>query len=217
MYFIQTSARLSTLGTSEKDLGYHTTHDLKQHKHVAEITKSANKILGMIKRTITCKNTENIMSYYKTLVRPILDYASGIWNPYHRKDIEKLEKIQRRATKLIREIRNLPYTERLRKCKLMTLEQRRRRYDLIEMFKIMKGIYKVNKELLFQLNTNQTRGHELKVKKNYSRLNIRKNFFVNRVTDDWNHLPAQAINAKTVLNFKKVVDPIFYGGLHMIQ
>ena len=173
--------------------------------------------LGMIRRTITCKNTENIMSYYKTLVRPILDYASGIWNPYHKKDIEKLEKIQRRATKIIRENRNLPYPVRLRKCKLMSLEERRRRYDLIEMFKIMKGIYKIDKELLFEINKNPTRGHELKVQKKYSRLNIRKNFFTNRVIDDWNHLPAQAITAKNVLQFKKVVDPLFYGGLHMIH
>ena len=201
----------------EKDLGVYTTQDLKQHKQVAELVKRANRILGMIKRAITCKNIPNIMSYYKTLVRPILDYASAVWNPYHKKDIEKLEKVQRRATKLIREIRNLPYRDRLRRCKLMTLEERRRRYDLIEMFKVMKGIYKVDKEKLFELNTNQTRGHELKVKKNYSRLNIRKHFFTNRVVDDWNHLPAPAIEAETVLNFKKVIDPLFYGGLYMVQ
>ena len=201
----------------EKDLGVYTTQDLKQHKQVAELVKRANRMLGMIKRAITCKNIPNIMSYYKTLVRPILDYASAVWNPYHKKDIEKLEKVQRRATKLIREIRNLPYRDRLRRCKLMTLEERRRRYDLIEMFKVMKGIYKIDKEKLFELNSNPTRGHDMKVKKNYSRLNIRKYFFTNRVVDDWNHLPALAIKAENVLQFKKVVDPLFYGGLYMVQ
>ena len=203
--------------TWEKDLGVHITDDLKQYKHVAETVKKANKILGMIKRTITCKNTQNIMSYYKTLVRPILDYSSGIWNPYHKKDIEKLEKVQRRATKIIREIRNLPYADRLKRCKLMTIQERRRRYDLIEMFKVMNGIYKVDKEKLFEINTNSTRGHALKLQKKYSRLNVRKNFFTNRVIDDWNHLPAPAIKAKTVLNFKKVIDPLFRGGFYMIQ
>ena len=133
----------------EKDLGVYTTEDLKQHKQVAELVKRANRMLGMIKRAITCKNISNIMSYYKTLVRPIIDYASAIWNPYHKKDIDKLEKVQRRATKIITEIRNLPYGERLRRCKLMTLEERRRRYDLIEMFKVMKGIYKIDREKLF--------------------------------------------------------------------
>ena len=203
--------------TSEKDLGVYITEDLKQHKHVAEIAKRANRMLGMIKRTITCKSIENIMSYYKSLVRPIIDYASGIWNPYHKKDIIKLEKIQRRATKIITELRNKPYDARLKKCKLMTLEQRRRRYDQIEMFKVMKGIYKIDKDQLFELNKNPTRGHELKVQKKFSRLNVRKNFFTNRVVDDWNHLPVAAITAKNVLGFKKVMDPIFTGGLHMVN
>ena len=203
--------------TSEKDLGVYITEDLKQHKHVAEIAKRANRMLGMIKRTITCKSIENIMSYYKSLVRPIIDYASGIWNPYHKKDIIKLEKIQRRATKIITELRNKPYEARLKKCKLMTLEQRRRRYDQIEMFKVMKGIYKIDKDQLFELNKNPTRGHELKVQKKFSRLNVRKNFFTNRVVDDWNHLPVAAITAKNVLGFKKVMDPIFTGGLHMVN
>ena len=88
----------------------------------------------------------------------------------------------------------------------MTLQERRRRYDLIEMFKVMNGIYKVDKEKLFEINTNSTRGHALKLQKKYS-----------RVIDDWNHLPAPAIEAKTVLNFKKVIDPLFYGGFYMIQ
>ena len=107
--------------TEEKDLGVIITEDMKQKRQVAEIAKKANKILGMIRRTITCKNVQNIMNFYKTLVRPILDFCSGIWNPYLKQDIEKLEKVQRRATKMISEIRNLPYRERLRRCKLMTL------------------------------------------------------------------------------------------------
>ena len=171
----------------------------------------------MIRRAITCKNIQNIMNFYKTLVRPILDYGSAIWNPYQKQDIEKIEKVQRRATKMIKGMRNLPYRERLRRCKLMTLEERRRRYDLIEMFKIMKGIYKVDKTKLFEVNEDSTRGHNMKIRKKYSRLNLRKNFFTQRIVNDWNKLPAEAVNQKTVLNFKKKIDPMFYGGLYMIQ
>ena len=98
----------------------------------------------------------------------------------------------------------------------MTLEERRRRYDLIEMFKIMKGIYKVDKTKLFEINKDSTRGHNLKIRKKQCRLNLRKYFFTQRIVNDWNKLPAEAINAETVLNFKKI-DPMFYGGLYMIQ
>ena len=203
--------------TEEKDLGIIITQDMKPKRHIAETVKKANKILGMIRRAITCKNIQNIMNFYKTLVRPILDYGSAIWNPYQKQDIEKIEKVQRRATKMIKGMRNLPYRERLRRCKLMTLEERRRRYDLIEMFKIMKGIYKVDKTKLFEVNEDSTRGHNMKIRKKYSRLNLRKNFFTQRIVNDWNKLPAEAVNQKTVLNFKKKIDPMFYGGLYMIQ
>jgi ribonuclease P/MRP protein subunit RPP40 len=171
----------------------------------------------MIKRTITCKNIANIMNFYKTLVRPILDYCSAIWNPYQKQDITKLEKVQRRATKMITGLRNLPYRERYRRCKLMTLEERRRRYDLLEMFKIMKGMYKIDEKQLFERNKNNTRGHHLKIKKNHCRLNVRKNFFTQRVINDWNKLPEKAVNTETINNFKNEIDPMFYEGAYMIQ
>ena len=201
----------------EKDLGIIITQDMKFKRHIAETVKKANKILGMIRRSITCKDQEIIMRFYKSLVRPILDYGSGIWNPYQKQDIEKIEKIQRRATKMIRGMRKLTYGERLRRCKLMTLEERRRRYDLIETFKIMKGIYKIDKTQLFEVNNDSTRGHGMKIRKKYSRLNLRKYFFSNRIVNDWNRLPEEAVKTDTVLQFKKVIDPLFYGGLYMIH
>ena len=87
--------------TEEKDLGIIISEDMKQRKHITEIVKRANKLLGMIRRSITCKNIQVIMNLYKSLVRPILDYGSAIWNPYLKQDIIKLEKVQRRATKII--------------------------------------------------------------------------------------------------------------------
>ena len=77
--------------SEEKDLGIIITEDLKPKRHIAEIVKRANRILGMVRRTITCKNVQIIMNLYKTLVRPILDYGSAIWNPYHKQDIIKLK------------------------------------------------------------------------------------------------------------------------------
>ena len=116
---------------------------------------------------------------------------------------------------MISEIRN---EERLREYKLMSLESRRRRYDLIEAFKIMKDIYKVDKEKLFEMKETRTRGHEMKIFKKHSRLNIREYFFTERVVNDWNKLPTKAIEAKNVNAFKNIIDREFrQGGLYMIQ
>jgi hypothetical protein len=102
----------------EKDLGIVISEDLKPKKHIARIVKKTNRILGMIYRTITCKNKANIMNLYKTLIRPILDYGAAVWSPQQKTDIQKLEKIQR-ATKIIKELKNLPYDEeRLSRCNL---------------------------------------------------------------------------------------------------
>ena len=204
--------------SEEKDLGVITSEDLKQKKQVAKVVKSANRLLGMIRRTITCRNKRNILNLYKTLVRPILDYGAAVWSPHQKGDIEKVEKIQRRATRMIEEIRYLPYEDRLKECNLITLELRRRRYDLIETFKIMNEIYAVNKEKFFQIRTNSTRGHDQKIYKQQSRLNARKFFFTQRVVNDWNKLPQAAVNARTLDQFKSIIDPEFKeGGLYIIQ
>ena len=81
-----------------------------------------NQILGMIRRNITYKENGLIVPLYKAIVRPHLEYCIQAWRPYLRKDINMLEKVQMRATKLIPELRDLSYEERLKECGLTTLE-----------------------------------------------------------------------------------------------
>ena len=119
---------------------------------------------------------------------------------------------------MIRKLRNLPYEERLRRCNLTSLETRRRRYDLIETFKMMKNIYKVNPEKMFKMKESETRDHNLKIFKQQCRLNSRKYFFSQRVVNDWNKLPKLAVQAKNLQSFKTIIDKEFKtGGLYMIQ
>jgi ribonuclease P/MRP protein subunit RPP40 len=103
------------------------------------------------------------MKLYKCLIRPRLEYAVQAWRPYLQKDIDLIEGVQRRATKLVVETKGMSYDERLKFLDMKTLKTRRVRGDLIEVFKIMKGFENVNKDKFFTMDTGCTRGHELKL------------------------------------------------------
>ena len=113
--------------------------DLKCTQQCSRAVKTANRVLGMIKRTFTYLNKENMLILYKSLVRPHLEYSVHAWRPHYRKYIDLIEKVQRRAAKLIPQLKDKSYEERLTFLELITLETRRLRGDLIEVFKIFKG------------------------------------------------------------------------------
>ena len=160
----------------------------------------------MIKRNFIYKDKSTVMKLYKSLVRPHLDYCMQVWSPHLKKDIDQIEKIQHRATKLIPGMKHLPYNTRIKLCNLMTLEDRRRRGDLIQTYRIIHGIDQIPVESLFTLADNTTRpttrGHNLKFVKARFNLDIRKHFYSQRVIHDWNSLPEAAVNATTLLSFK---------------
>ena len=128
----------------EKDLGVWFTSDLKPSLHCCKAAASAMKILSMIRRSFVNISKKLFIFLYKTYVRPHLEYCVPIWSPYYVKDIEILEKVQKRATKLVRGHNNLPYGQRLRSLDIYSLFCRRQRGDLIEVFKILNGYYNVD-------------------------------------------------------------------------
>ena len=124
-----------------KDLGVSYDSLLLFDKHVSEKVKKAYMMLGLIKRNFIHVSQDCFVILYKALVRSHLEYANSVWNPRRKIDIDKLERVQRRATKLIPELAKRPYSVRLKHLNLPTLKYRRYRGDMIEVFKIIKGIY----------------------------------------------------------------------------
>ncbi len=119
-----------------------------------------------------------------------------------------LEKVQRRATKMVKGLRNLSYEQRLQSLGLYSLEQRRLRGDLIETYKLVTGKENFDYKSFFTLTKNRffLRGHTLKIEKRRSNLNIRQNFFSQRVVGVWNDLPQHVIDATSVNAFKYRLD-----------
>src|SRR6218665_2175815 len=123
----------------ERDLEVIMHSSAKPSRQCMEAAKKANRILGMIKRTIVSREQDVVLRLYKSLVRAHLEYCVQAWSPYLRQYIDILGQVQRRATKMIRGLGKFTYEERLIRCGLTNLEKRRTRGDLIEAYKIMTG------------------------------------------------------------------------------
>ena len=113
-----------------------------------------------------------------------------------------LEKVQRRATKMVYSFNDLTYEQRLRRLDITTLETRRLRGDLIEVFKIIRGFDKVDYLKFFHLSTTGLRGHNHTLFKPSFKRNVGKYTFSNRVIDSWNRLPEDIIACESLDNFK---------------
>jgi len=162
----------------EKDLGVLITNDLKVSQHCQQAYNKASKILGLINRTIEYRHPDILLCLYKSLVSPHLEYSISAWCPHYSKDEKLNERIQRRFTKMIPPVRNLPYETRLKKLGLWSLEHRRVRADLIEVYKIICGLSSVKFDTFFEYSAyEQTRGHSLKLTKKRARTELRQHFF----------------------------------------
>ena len=193
--------------TSEKDLGVLVDDELEFETHIAEITQNANKILGIIKRNFRNIGRNTFLLLYKSMVRSKLEYAQNVWSPYKMKYIERIEKVQRRATKLLPNMSKMSYEQRLRKIGLPTLAYRRVRGDMIEVYKMLHGLYDIDGCLNLHLATYKvTRGHNLKLKKKSANKTARLHFFTVRIVELWNGLPSEVVNSPSVNAFKNRLD-----------
>ena len=186
------------------DLGVIVDPDLKFNVHISEIVVRAKQRAAIIHRCFLSRKVGNLVLAFKTYVRPLLEYASQIWNPYLNYLIEQIESVQRSFTKRLPGFVNLTYAERLTNLKLQSLEHRRLLSDLAMCFNIVHGYCALRFDDFFTFSTNPvTRGHSLKLTIPLCKSNIRKNFFAVRVIPIWNSLPQQIVSSKSTASFKK--------------
>jgi len=160
-------------------------------------------MLGLLKRNFQDRSKDTIVPLYKNLVRPHLEYCCQMWCPYLKKDIKLIEGVQRRATKLIDDVKYLSYDERLTRLGLTRLDKRRVRSDLLETSRIVRGMDKIDEELFFEFDSGGRRGHSCKLFKKRTRLDIRKFAFSNRIVDTWNALSQDSVDCMTINTFKR--------------
>jgi len=190
----------------EKDLGVVISDTFKPTINCSKSSKSANKIVGLINRNIINKTEEEMLILYKTLVRPILDYCIPVWRPYLRKDINQLERIQKRFTKMISGCKKKTYMQRLEKLNLTTLEERHNRADMIQVYKVLNDRTNVYPAKFLELSDRQGRKNSLKLYKKRNRLELSRKGFTARVVDQWNNLPDRVILSADVIKFKSGLD-----------
>ena len=195
--------------SEEKDLGIILDEDLRFDEHIATKIRVANAIVGQIRRSFTHLDCDSFRRMFIAFVRPHLEYGQSVWSPHLLKHVKAIENVQIRATKLVNGLHDLDYEERLRRLDLPTLSYRRRRGDMIEMYKHFHFYDRETTSTSFNPQTRPSRKHKFQLYVRPSKdgaRGVETNFFFQRTAETWNGLPAGVVNAEDINEFKNNLD-----------
>ena len=202
-YFIN-GTEIKTV-TTEKDIGFWVTHDLSTSTHVHKARAKALGEIARIKRNFSFIDKKAFCILYNQRVRPHLDYGMAACPPESAAESKLLERVQSKATALVRGMKGLNSEERRKRLGLMTLEERRERGDLIEVFKILNGLTKIDPKEFWEVREARNGSRLVKELATNGRRQ-RQNFFSYRVVQRWNLLPPELKMAPSLAAFKNRLD-----------
>ena len=195
--------------TSERDVGIIMCHNLKPSDHCATVAGRARHILGQISRTFHYRDKKTFLKLYTTFVRCHMEFAAPAWSPWLLGDIAKLESVQEQAVRMISGLTSTNYNDKLMELGIESLEVRRRKFDMVETYKIIHGFSKTPHNTWFRLvedtdlRTTRNRSYAKNIVPCRANLDARKHFFSLRVCNDWNDLPTEIKQATSITKFKQ--------------
>lgn len=198
---------------SAKYLGVTITDDLKWDSHIQSICDKANRTIGFLRRNLNIGATAIKEKAYFTLVRPLVEYASTVWDPHTQSNIHKLEMVQRRAARYVKSRhRNLSsVSDLLTTLNWRSLQDRRKDARLCMMYKIDRNLVAIKKENRLTPPKKRTRhSHNRAYQVPSCRIDRRKMSFFPRTLKDWNALPPDIVEAETLDAFKAQVSSLTY-------
>ena len=193
----------------EKDLGVYVDSELRFDEHISTKVKKANQLVGLIRRSFDYLDGKTFVKLYTALVRPHLEYAQCVWSPHLKKYQHIIEKVQMRATKLVDNMGDLDYSDRLKRLNLPTLAFRRMRGDVIELYKHFRKYDRdiISKSFQPKERANRIQRfllHERRAKD--GERGVQSNSFYYRSPRHWNNLPLKVVDSENTDTFKTRLD-----------
>ena len=189
--------------SSHKDLGVTVDVNLKFHHHIRSAVAKAGGVATNFLKSTVCRSSNFMSTLFTSDVRPIIDFASPVWNLGFAGQNKLLESVQRRWTKQVIGLTDLSYPERLARLGMFSIKGRLLRQDLIYCYRIFHGTSVISPTDIFTMNpTANTRGHRYKIQVQHSQLEVRRRFFSCRVINRWNSLPHDIVESPSLSTFK---------------